>query len=153
MKTKEFIKRIEQLGYLVNEGYADWQISRISKGQDLLVAIVNKNNLSRISTDFVGWWDISDEDKSKLLDIIVEYAKTPIEDRKKEKKYYLRHKWLRSDDFNYLCFDNIFEIYNLNPCGFKELKTEYTEKEIEEIKQKFDTDLVDFELVEVEDAN
>lgn len=81
MKTKEFIKRVEELGYLVNEGYADWQISRLNKGQDLLVAIVNKNYLSRISTDFVGWWAIPEEDKSKFLDLIVEFAKTPVEDR------------------------------------------------------------------------
>lgn len=30
---------------------------------------------------------------------------------------------------------------------------QFTKKEIEEIKEKFDTDLSDFELVEVEDEN
>lgn len=158
MKTKEFIKKIEQLGYLVAEGYADWQISRINKGQDLLVAIVNKNNLSRISTDFVGWWDISDEDKSKLLDIIVEYAKTPIKDRKdKEKRYYLKHRWLTEGGFyRYVkhhtkAYGKKYELASWTYGDTSDMQ--YTFKEIEEIKKKFDTDLKDFELVEVEDDN
>lgn len=155
MKTKEFIKKVEELGYLVNEGYADWQISRISKGQDLLVAIVNKNNLSRISTDFVGWWDISDEDKSKLLDIIVEYGKTPLEDREEEKKYYLRHRWLTEGGFyrfvkhHTKAYGKKYELASWTYGDTSDMQ--YTIKEIEEIKKKFDTDLNDFELIEVEE--
>lgn len=154
MRTKEFIKRVEELGYLVNEGHVDWQISRLDKGQDLLVAIVNKNNLSRISTDFGGWWNIEDEDKSKLLDLIVEFAKTPVEDREEEKRYYLRHKWVNSKTNNYLHFSEENNFYNLSVYkSFDAWKTQlqFTEKEIEEIKKKFDTDLKDFELVEVKE--
>ena len=155
MKTKEFIKRIEQLGYLVNEGYADWQISRISKGQDLLVAIVNKNNLSRISTDFVGWWDIADEDKSKLLDIIVEFAKTPIEDREEEKKFLIKHKYLVSKDIYpvNLARNKEKNVYRVINCKADNLvyQVQFTLKEIEEIGEKLNTDLFDFELVEVEE--
>lgn len=153
MKIKEFIKRVEELGYLVNEGYVDWQISRICKGQDLLVAIVNKNNLCRISTD---WWDIPDEEKSKLLDIIVEFAKTPIEDRKEEKKFYLKHRFLTSllgeMKYSFINYNTKYnEIFLSNKESLGETKTRFTLKEIEEIKERFDTDLADFELVEVEE--
>lgn len=160
MKIKEFIKRVEELGYLVNEGHVDWQISRICKGQDLLVAIVNKNNLSRISTDFGGWWDIPNEEKSKLLDIIVEFAKTLIEDREEENKFYLRHKYLTyngiSDSKGYLNINlnNLNKVNALfidNKTKYDDFQTEFTLKEIEEIKEKFDTDLSDFEMVEVEE--
>lgn len=159
MKIKEFIKRVEELGYLVNEGHVDWQISRICKGQDLLVAIVNKNNLSRISTDFGGWWDIPNEEKSKLLDIIVEYAKTPIEDREEENKFYLRHKWFMTEfgDTFYLCkcYNAVGDIsYAIRLSYITHDETWlFTLNEIEEIKEKFDTDLSDFEMVEVEDEN
>lgn len=154
MKTKEFIKRVEELGYLVNEGYVDWQISRLNKGQDLLVALVNKNNLSRISTDFGGWWDIPNEEKSKLLDIIIEFAKTSIEDRKEEKKYYLKHKWISDKTVTYLKFDreyncNILYLY----IGKNLWKKEFTKEEIKGFKQTFNTDLSDFEIVEVEDED
>lgn len=154
MKTKEFIKRVEELGYLVNEGHVDWQISRISNGQYLLVAIVNKNNLSRISTDFVGWWDISDEEKSKLLDIIVEYAKTLIEDRKEEKKFYLKHRYfeIAGGGRGFFTIDNEsglpFLKYITSSDNYNQI---FTLNETEEIKEKFDTDLSDFELVEVEE--
>lgn len=154
MKTKEFIKRIEELGYLVNEGYADWQISRLNKGQELLVAIVNKNDLCRISTDFVGWWDIPDEDKSKLLDIIVEFASTPIKDREEEKKFLIKHKYLVSKA---ICQVNLAKnkeknVYRVINCKVDNLvyQVQFTLNEIEEIKQKLNTDLADFELVEVE---
>lgn len=150
IKTKEFIKRVEQLGYLVNEGYADWQISRISKGQDLLVAIVNKNNLCRISTDFVGWWDIPDEDKSKLLDLIVEFASTPIEDREEEKKYRIISKLIPDSNFKYLC-KRCGSIDELEFDVEHNIDSKFTQKEIEEIKEKFNTNLEDFELVEVEE--
>ena len=154
IKTKEFIKRVEQLGYLVNEGHVDWQISRICKGQDLLVALVNKNNLCRISTDFGGWWDIPNEEKSKLLDIIVEFAKTPVEDRKEEKKFYLEHKYFKCTNGD----SRYFQIYESNGTPWLNAmytvmgyKKQFTLKEIEEIKKKFDTDLSDFELVEEEE--
>ena len=148
MKTKEFIKRVEELGYLVDDGYGNWQIWN---AKSPIIATVSKIDLFRFSTDFVGWCNIPDEDKSKLLDIIIEFAKTPIEDREEEKRYYLRHKWIRKDyDFNYLCFDEDFKLYTLSTCNSKEWKIEFTEEEVEELKEKFNTDLSDFELVEVE---
>lgn len=151
MKTKEFIKRVEELGYSVTEGYVDWVISRINKGQDLLVAIVNKNNLSRISTDFVGCWDIPDKDKSKLLDIIVEFTKTPIGDRE-EKEYYLKHRWIKGHAIMYLYRNELNGYCYLgeNKCR-PHKQRRFTLKDIEEIKEKINTDLADFELVEVEE--
>lgn len=155
MKTKEFIKKIEQLGYLVTEGYADWQISRINKGQDLLIAIVNRNNLSRISTDFVGWWDIPNKDKSKFLDIIVEFAKTPIEDREEEKKFLIKHKYLVSKSFYpvFMVWHKLKDVYRPINCRVDNhiYKAQFTLKEVEDIKIKLNTDLADFELIEVEE--
>ena len=149
MTTKEFIKAVEELGYLVDDGYGYWQIWN---EENPILAAVNKIYLSRISTDFVGWWDISDEDKSKLLDIIVEFAKTPLEDREEEKKYRIISKLIPDSNFKYLCkrcgsIDELeFDVeYNID--------SKFTQKEIEEIKEKFNTDLEDFEIVEVENEN
>lgn len=154
MKTNEFIKVVEELGYLVDDSYVYWQIRN---EENLLVAVVYKNALSRISTDFVGWWNIEDEDKSKLLDLIVEYAKTPIEDREEEKKFYLRHSWVMTEfgDEYYLCKSyntagDISYVFRLSYITHDETWL-FTLKEIEEIKKKFDTDLADFKLVEVEE--
>ena len=154
MKTKEFIKAVEELGYLVDDGYGYWQIWN---EENPILAAVNKIYLSRISTDFVAWRNIPDEDKSKLLDLIIKYSKTPIEDReeKKEKRYYLKHRYLQSsftnlnDFLSYSASDNKLALSN--GINFPKYKTHFTLKEIEEIKEKFDTDLADFELIEVEE--
>lgn len=152
MKTNEFIKAVEELGYLVDDGYGYWQIW---SEKNPIIAVVNKIDLSRISTDFVAWCNISDEDKNKILDLIIKYSKTPIEDREeeKEKRYYLKHRWLqRYGKSNYLNIEAGGNYYGLNDIRDLEyVQTKFTLNEIEEIKEKFYTDLSDFELVEVEE--
>lgn len=149
MKTKEFIKRVEELGYEINE----------KNFLDSIICLIISNSFGRK----VGYVAINklfemnirpDECMSKeLFDLVVEFAKTPIEDREEENKFYLRHKWLRNNDFNYLCFDEDYQNYTLSTCYSREWKRQFTEKEIEELKQTFNTDLNDFEMVEVEDEN
>ena len=122
MKTKEFIRRVEELGFEYEK-----------------------------ATERA--WDWIDKDvQEKLFDLLIEYAKTPIEDREEEKKFYLRHKWLNLDTDNYLHLDVDDGSCMLDDDEeFSYTKIKLTEKEIKEIKKKFDTDLADFELVEVED--
>ena len=97
----------------------------------------------------------SDENMTEeLFDLIVEYANTPVKDREEEKRYYLRHKWLNNKNTNYLHLNEENNFYDLSV--YKSLEAwkaqlQFTEKEIEEIKEKFDTGLSDFELVEVEE--
>lgn len=156
MKTKEFIKRVEELGYLVDDSYGYWQIW---DEENPVIAIVSKIDLFRISTDFVGWYKIKDEDKSKLLDLIVEYANTPVENREEEKKFYLKHRWLMTEfgDTYYLCkcYNAVKDIsYGIRISYITHDETWlFTLNEIEEIKEKCDTDLSEFELVEVKNED
>lgn len=154
MKTKEFIKRVEELGYPLSSSYYCWEIRN---KKNYLIAVVSKDVLYKISTDSAYWDGISDEDKNKLLGLLIEYAKTPVKDRKEEKKFYLRHRWLMTEfgDTYYLC-----KCYNAAGKISYGIRLSYithdetwlfTLNEIEEIKQKLNTDLADFELVEVKD--
>lgn len=111
MKTKEFIRKVGELGFKAHKGVM--QIDIVSDG--LTVAIVSTKRIHVINS--FCFVDVEWKNQDKLFDLIVEYAKTPIEERKEE-KYYL---------------------------------VKFSEKEIEEIKKKFDTDLKDFELIEVEE--
>lgn len=93
-----------------------------------------------------------------LVDLIVEYAKTPVEDREEEKKFYLRHRFLtsllRDMKYSFINYDTKYnDIYLSSNEALDYVKTKFTLKEIEEIKKKFDTDLADFEIVEVENEN
>jgi hypothetical protein len=152
MKTKDFIRRVEELGYFINE-YVDYY--EIRDVDENLIAVTNKIMFLQLNTDYCQWDELCEIDKKELFDLLIEYAKTPIEDREEEKKFYLRHKYLQSSLTNpnniltYSVFSN--ELALCNGMHFPKYKTQFTEKEIEEIKVNFDTDLKDFELVEVED--
>lgn len=153
MKTKEFIKRVEELGYEINEKkFLDSVICLIiSNSFGIKVGYVAINKLFEMNIR-------PDECMSKeLFDLVVEYAKTPIKDREEEKKFYLRHRWLMTEfgDTYYLC-----KCYNAAGKISYGIRLSYithdetwlfTLKEIEEIKEKFDTDLSDYELVKVEE--
>lgn len=92
----------------------------------------------------------SDENDMNMIKAAVEFAETAIEDREEEKKFYLKHRWIKGCVIMYL-YRNTLNGYCY--LGDKKCRPHrqkmFTLKEIEEIKEKFDTDLVDFELVEV----
>ena len=152
MRTKEFIKRVEELGF------GTWITGNtvyISKGNDKIMARVEVHKTLSIDFVYPSNRSLEEEIRKKLFDLVVEYASTPIEDREEEKKLYLKHRWLvQAGDYemgflNYdTCNDMLF-IYSEHHTNY--VKTQFTLKEIEELKEKFDTDLSDFELVEVEE--
>lgn len=114
MKTKEFIKRVEELGFEYEKAEEVYFIYDNEGTEYASVCHTTPNQISNMERA----WDWLDKNvQEKLFDLLIEYAKTPIEDREEE-KYYL---------------------------------VKFTLKEIEEIKKKFNTDLKDFELVEVEE--
>lgn len=104
---------------------------------------------------------INGYDVDKLYKLCFEYANTPVKDREEEKKFYLRHKYLtyngisdsKGKGYLNINLNNLNKVNALfidNKTKYDDFQTEFTLKEIEEIKKKFDTDLADFEMVEVE---
>ncbi len=119
-----------------------------------MVAIVDTEVRFSADLDYRGFDDLKHERKEKLFNLIVEYARTPIEEREEPKKYYLKHKWLTNNGGSYNCLnfyvdENKYLIESgTTMCGYK---TQFTQAEIDNIKEKFNTDLEDFELIEVEE--
>lgn len=64
-------------------------------------------------------------------------------------KYYLKHKYLNSDStMNYLKYDAYLDSFYLDVrCSNK---TRFTENEIKRIKQKFNSTLDDFNIIEAD---
>lgn len=87
-----------------------------------------------------------------VIKAAVEFAETPPEDREEEKKFYLKHRWMRningfSRALKIDIEDGTADVGIMCPSlGYK---NQFTKKEIEEIKEKFNTDLADFKEVEV----
>ena len=72
-------------------------------------------------------------------------------EREEEKKYYLRHRFLEVDFFNYVNRDYGFpELYLNSKAQIAGKQTQFTQEEIDEIKKRYNTDLKDFEQIEVE---
>lgn len=88
-----------------------------------------------------------------MLHAAMQYASTSLENRQPEKKYYLKHRFLSEEGGrNYLNYDHSLRELNLSDIGqSKSIQTQFTETEIDEIEEKYDTDLQDFEIIEVEE--
>ena len=76
-----------------------------------------------------------------------------IDKREPEKKYYLKHKFL--SDYCGGCFLNqYFETDDWildNKAHSSSCKTQFTQAEIDRIKENYNTTLDDFELIEVKE--
>lgn len=153
MKTKEFIKRVEELGFEVSEEYDYIRICVCN----YIIATLSESRLYCINTYNsvkVEWVN-----EKKLFDLLVEYAKTPIEDRKEEEKYFYEHKFIKTRGGNptYLAIrqrpNNKYPILQGSYKDIFEYKVEFTDKEMEEAKNKYWICLDDFvkkSIIEVE---
>lgn len=148
MKTEEFIKKVEELGFEAHKIIL--QIDIIGNG--LTIAKVYTNR--RYSINAFNFVNIEWKNQDKLFDLLIEYAKTPINEREEETKFYLRHKYINKRnaylvvDENQNCSLQVMGVdYGLPTSD----KAKFTEKEIENIKDYNKTDLKDFEMIEVEE--
>lgn len=148
MKTNEFIKRVEELGLCVEKSFDYIAI----KANYRIIAIVDMKLMH--SFNILGEFKIEWKKECELFDLIIKYAKTPVDEREEEKKFYLEHRYFRfhNGSSKYLGMD--FVKGNLDLCSkitYRWVKNQFTEKEVDEIKEKFNTDLGDFEKTEVEE--
>ncbi|MBC2163454.1 hypothetical protein [Listeria booriae] len=86
MKTKEFKKAVEALGFdlFSNRGYIRIDI------EDEIFASVNCNRALEFDVDYTAYKDLADIDKRALFTLLFEYASTPIAEREEPKKYYVK---------------------------------------------------------------
>lgn len=112
MKTKEFIKRVKNLGFDVKNSYDD-KYFLIKCANNNLIGVISKNVVLKVCIDSPAWDYLSDDDKTKLFDLIVEYAKTPVDEREEDTKDKLLNEINRI--LNYVKdFDNkgLMEVLN-----------------------------------------
>lgn len=147
MKTKEFIKNVEKIG-LKTESDGD-ELNILIK--DLIIASVYLKSRHRLTMFSSGFALLNELERATLYKLLWDYIETPVEERWEEKKFYLRYKWINAD-YNYLNYDCRLDVYGLDRIlSFNWIKGKFTLEEIEDIKEKYDTKLEDFEIVEVEE--
>lgn len=148
MKTKKFIKEVEKLGFEVDEGI---NIISIYDGDDE-IAYVYKDKRFHAGT-YCEFSECLEELQAKLYYLMDDYARTPLDERETQQKFYLKFAPLGDEScFNYLNYNSSLNCIRLNDCYQTPMcKTQFTQKEIDEIKEKFKVTLSGFEKIPVED--
>lgn len=94
----------------------------------------------------------------ELLDLCVKYAKTPIDEREEEEKFYLQkmksfYDYYLDEDYAFLNLDindNTFFLHDVEQgC---DCKTQFTQKEIDKMKEEQHTDLSEFKQIPVKEV-
>ena len=146
MKTNELRRIAEENDYVMTDLIAGLRFTKKDNENHITIGSKFENTI---------WISIQDwcfEEDFKMVKAAIEFAETPIEDREEEKKFYLRHRWLESIGNRYLITDLGDGYYYLDDKDdYFAGKMQFTLEEIEEIKEKLDTDLNDFELVEAKE--
>lgn len=84
MKTKEFIEKVEELGFRAEE--SDSGIDVIN-GVFQHLCHVSKTFRFVLDTDWTEFEEAGEATREDLYKLAVEYANTPLEEREEEKKY------------------------------------------------------------------
>lgn len=146
MKTKEFIEKVNKLGYSVKkaesgtvvfDGFGCCIMARISEDYDNMVDLSYAHYMS-----------------DDLFDLIVSYAKTLVEERKSAKKYSVKVLPCSGGYLNvrYGYGDTVTDHYLISDTEeTADYKTRFTEDEIKELKKQPDL-AIDWDKVCVEPA-
>ena len=87
MKYSEFKAEVEKLGYTFFEN--KYEVRILDNGACKLI-IIDKTDTHVIDPNNVSYITLSHKDKTELLDLACELAKTPLAEREEEKRYWLR---------------------------------------------------------------
>lgn len=156
MKTKELKRIVKEWGFTISCSFEYYTIKN-SFGE--YVARVNRTVMYQINTNFYTWDCLDENVKRKFFDKMVEYAKTPINEREEE-KYFYEHKFIKTRGGNptYLAIrqrpNYKYPILQGSYKDIFEYKVEFTDKEMEEAKNKYWICLDDFvkkSIIEVEE--
>lgn len=148
MKTKDFLREVEKLGFKVLRSRKSFLIYY----EKYLVSYVfiNERFHTGMTCEFSEY--LSEELKEKLYNLIDEYARTPLDEREKTVKFFLRFKGDKLGINNYLNYSVTLDwLVIREKMDCENFKTRFTQKEIDEIKEKFGVTLDDFEQIPVEE--
>lgn len=147
LTTKKFIKEVEKLGFEVDEGI---NIISIYDGDDE-IAYVYKDKRFYAGT-YCEFSECLEELQEKLYDLLYEYARTLIDEREKTVKFFLRFKGDKLGINNYLNYSATLDwLVIREKMDSENFKTQFTQKEIDEIREKFKVTLCDFEQIPVKE--
>lgn len=148
MKTNEFIKEVEALGFDTGIFFETGVSVRTEYGGDILK--IGSRSVYKIDCFHFAYDNLDTCTREKLFKLAVEYASTPLEEREEEKKYYIRLKGIRDNESYVNLRENDNELSMSTIYQPTNYKTQFTKSEIERYGLEKFADNELFELVEVE---
>ena len=151
LTTKKFIKEVKAMGLVTK--VCDEYIP-IDDLEGRYLAYIYTEVMYKFNILYDSFKELSESDRKRLFNLLVEYASTPPDEREEPQKFYLKHKWLTNNNSSFNCLNfyvdenKYFIESDSNMCGFK---TQFTQAEIDKIKEKFNTNLDDFEQIPIEE--
>ena len=144
MKTKEFIAKVEALGFLVYDGHCYLEV-KDTEYKDVVDILKAKRWV--YDCEFDAFESLHEVKQTELMEAVTEYVTTQVKDREEEKRSYLRNvsPLLRGSGRGYLAKNkDTLEYYALSlKCSEEFYQTIFTESEINQM------DITGFERVEV----
>ena len=143
MKTKEFITKVEALGFHVRDGH-DYLEVIDTETQEIVDVLKRKRWV--YDCEHAAFESLHEIKQTELMEIVTEYVTTQVKDREEEKRYWLRlaTKIDVYEDRRYLNMDIPNEKYTLSENKDDAYyKASFTESEIAEM------DITGFQKVEV----
>lgn len=149
MLTKDFIREVRELGFEIVV-YPEY--FSIFDGESP-IAYVSKRETFCIDTAYGTFNYLSEESKEKLYSLIHKYISTPIDEREEPQKFYLQLTTLiAAGTSNYLNYNTTNGSFVLSGrCQTPKWQTQFTQAEIDEMKEKFGVALSGFEKIPVKD--
>lgn len=149
MKTSELVSKLKELGYYHVErkqSGCNAEYLAISVSNGYLIATVSEKYYGVLDTDIYAGYN-ENQEHNAILRIIVEYAMTPLDERKDTKKYLVK---LLPVEEGYLNVDNSLDSYSdeLSLSDGNEMgdyQTEFTEKEYRELQSRYPQWLPEFD--------
>ena len=144
MKTKEFIAKVEALGFLVYDGHCYLEV-KDTEYKDVVDILKAKRWV--YDCEFDAFESLHEVKQTELMEFVTEYVTTQVKDREEEKRAYLRNvsPLLRGSGRGYLAKNkDTLEYYALSlKCSEEFYQTIFTESEISQM------DITGFEKIEV----
>lgn len=149
MKTSEFLREVKSLDYTAEISHDKIRISWFGKE---CVCIDLKHQFG-----IYFYPQNAGNNTHRLYVICMEYARMPIEAREEEEKFYLQkmksfYDEEYDEEYAYLNVSTAIGYYTLNNSTQNDCyKTQFTQKEIDKIKEEQHTDLSEFKQIPVEE--
>ena len=129
MKTKQLIKEVKSMGFQIKELYSEIVIKDV---EGYIVAVASKVEFAALVTEYRGFFKLDYNTKLQLLNLLIKYAKTPIEDRGEEEKFKLKQKGVSE---KYLMWMPALNQYITSSKPFSNAVFIFTQSEIDDMPE------------------